>query len=100
MGLRVRLDSFSVFSPLLMHRSTSCCGTILSFFQECRLNRASDAKQFRERLEKELSDNGSMSWDKFSKQPHFIVAHYAGKVSYQIKGMMEKNKVPCIRVTF
>ncbi|XP_026777729.3 unconventional myosin-XIX [Pangasianodon hypophthalmus] len=62
--------------------------------EECRLNRASDAKQFRERLEKELSDNGSMSWDKFSKQPHFIVAHYAGKVSYQIEGMMEKNKDP------
>lgn len=62
--------------------------------EECRLNRASDAKQFRERLEKELSDNGSMSWDKFSKQPHFIVAHYAGKVGYQIEGMMEKNKDP------
>ncbi|KAM9440876.1 unconventional myosin-XIX [Clarias gariepinus] len=62
--------------------------------EECRLNRASDAKQFRERLEKELSDNSSMSWDKFSKQPHFVVAHYAGKVSYQIEGMMEKNKDP------
>lgn len=72
---------------------------ILCFFlQECRLNRASDAKQFQERLEKELSDNGSMSWDKFSKQPHFIVAHYAGKVSYQIEGMMEKNKVQCVDV--
>lgn len=69
---------------------------VLYVIQECRLNRASDAKQFRERLQKELSDNGSMSWDKFSKQPHFIVAHYAGKVSYQIEGMMEKNKVQWI----
>lgn len=60
------------------------------------MNRASDAKQFRERLEKELSDNGSMSWDKLSKNPHFIVAHYAGKVNYQIEGMMEKNKVRCV----
>ncbi|XP_062844954.1 unconventional myosin-XIX isoform X2 [Trichomycterus rosablanca] len=62
--------------------------------EECRLNRASDAKQFRERLQKELSDNSSVSWDKFSKEPHFIIAHYAGKVSYQIEGMMEKNKDP------
>ncbi|KAK7172492.1 hypothetical protein R3I93_002564 [Phoxinus phoxinus] len=62
--------------------------------EECRLNRASDAKQFRVRLEKELSDNANISWDKFSKEPHFTVAHYAGKVSYQIQGMMEKNKDP------
>ncbi|XP_016310934.1 unconventional myosin-XIX-like isoform X1 [Sinocyclocheilus anshuiensis] len=62
--------------------------------EECRLNRASDAKQFRVRLQKELSDNASISWDKLSKEPHFTVAHYADKVSYQIEGMMEKNKDP------
>uniref|UniRef100_A0A673K0C3 Unconventional myosin-XIX-like n=1 Tax=Sinocyclocheilus rhinocerous TaxID=307959 RepID=A0A673K0C3_9TELE len=62
--------------------------------EECRLNRASDAKRFCVRLQKELSDNASISWDKFSKQPHFTVAHYADKVSYQIEGMMEKNKDP------
>uniref|UniRef100_A0A672R005 Unconventional myosin-XIX-like n=1 Tax=Sinocyclocheilus grahami TaxID=75366 RepID=A0A672R005_SINGR len=62
--------------------------------EDCRLNRASDAKQFCVRLQKELSHNASISWDKFSKQPHFTVAHYADKVSYQIEGMMEKNKDP------
>ncbi|KAK0136465.1 Unconventional myosin-XIX [Merluccius polli] len=62
--------------------------------EECRLNRASDAGKFRVRLEKELSDHGNISWDKFSKEPHFTVTHYAGRVSYQIEGMMEKNKDP------
>ncbi|XP_056601484.1 unconventional myosin-XIX [Triplophysa dalaica] len=62
--------------------------------EECRLNRTSDAKQFRVRLEKELSGNANISWDKFSKEPHFTVAHYAGKVSYRIEGLMEKNKDP------
>ncbi|KAK2816296.1 hypothetical protein Q7C36_022567 [Tachysurus vachellii] len=76
----------------LIEGNPTCIFSLLN--EECRLNRASDAKQFRERLQKELSDNGSMSWDKFSKQPHFVVAHYAGKVSYQIEGMMEKNKDP------
>ncbi|KAM4545775.1 unconventional myosin-XIX [Odontesthes bonariensis] len=73
-------------------------GTPISVFsllnEESRLNRASDAKMLRVRLEKELCDNTNISWDKFSKVPHFTVTHYAGRVNYQIEGMVEKNKDP------
>ncbi|XP_006641060.2 unconventional myosin-XIX [Lepisosteus oculatus] len=60
--------------------------------EECRLNRPSDAKQFETRLEKALSGKACVSWDKLSDTPHFTVSHYAGQVSYQIEGMVEKNK--------
>ncbi|XP_061817912.2 unconventional myosin-XIX isoform X2 [Nerophis lumbriciformis] len=85
------------------YQDNQCCldlleGSPISVFslldEESRLNRASDAKVLRIRLEKELSDNGSISWDKFSKVPHFTVAHYAGKVNYKIQSMVEKNKDP------
>ncbi|XP_048873554.1 unconventional myosin-XIX isoform X2 [Brienomyrus brachyistius] len=62
--------------------------------EECRLNRGTDSQQFRRRLQRELSGNACMSWDTFSKQPHFTVSHYAGRVSYQIEGMVEKNRDP------
>ncbi|XP_038129611.1 unconventional myosin-XIX [Cyprinodon tularosa] len=62
--------------------------------EESRLNRMSDSKTLKVRLEKELSGNRNISWDKFSQVPHFTVTHYAGKVSYQIEGMVEKNKDP------
>ncbi|XP_029467512.1 unconventional myosin-XIX isoform X2 [Rhinatrema bivittatum] len=62
--------------------------------EECRLNRPSNASQFQSRIEKALSSSPCISRDKFSKTPHFIVSHYAGRVSYQLEDMVEKNKDP------
>ncbi|XP_019366654.1 PREDICTED: unconventional myosin-XIX [Gavialis gangeticus] len=62
--------------------------------EECRLNRSSNISLFQTRIEKTLSDNECISRDKFSKKPNFIISHYAGKVGYQVEGMVEKNKDP------
>ncbi|XP_063811070.1 unconventional myosin-XIX [Pseudophryne corroboree] len=62
--------------------------------EECRLNRPSDAGQLQSRLEKILSHNKCFGWDKCSEKPNFIISHYAGKVTYHIQHMAEKNKDP------
>ncbi|XP_078535922.1 unconventional myosin-XIX isoform X2 [Lissotriton helveticus] len=62
--------------------------------EECRLNRSSNAAQLQTRIEKGLASNQSMSRDKFNKKPHFILSHYAGRVTYLIEDMAEKNRDP------
>ncbi|XP_056672438.1 unconventional myosin-XIX isoform X3 [Monodelphis domestica] len=62
--------------------------------EECRLNRLSNSIQLQTRIEKALSSNASLSRNKLSKEPNFIISHYAGPVQYQIEGMVEKNKDP------
>ncbi|MBN3301307.1 MYO19 protein, partial [Amia calva] len=67
-------------------------GIFSLFNEECYLNRRSDDRRLEIRLEKALSGNPCVSWNRFDAKPHFIVSHYAENVCYQIKGMLEKNK--------
>ncbi|XP_078081100.1 unconventional myosin-XIX [Mustelus asterias] len=76
----------------LIEGNPICIFSLLN--EESRLNRLSDANEFKTRLQAALTSNHCLSWNVFSRVPNFIVAHYAGKVNYQIEGMMEKNKDP------
>nr|XP_028564399.1 unconventional myosin-XIX isoform X3 [Podarcis muralis] len=85
------------------YQDNQCCldvieGSPVSIFsllnEECRLNRPSNTNQLQTRIDVALSDNRCVSRDRFSKEPNFIVSHYAGDVRYQVEGMVEKNKDP------
>lgn len=61
--------------------------------QECRLNRPSSAAQLQTRIEGALAGSPCLGRDRLSREPSFIVLHYAGPVQYHTAGLVEKNKV-------
>ncbi|XP_058531432.1 unconventional myosin-XIX isoform X2 [Ochotona princeps] len=60
--------------------------------EECRLNRPSSAAQLQTRIESALAGSPCLGHDKLSREPSFIVMHYAGPVRYHTAGLVEKNK--------
>lgn len=61
--------------------------------QECRLNRPSSAAQLQTRIESALAGSPCLGHDRLSREPSFLVLHYAGPVRYHTAGLVEKNKV-------
>ncbi|XP_042548910.1 unconventional myosin-XIX isoform X2 [Dipodomys spectabilis] len=62
--------------------------------EECRLNRPSSAAQLQTRIESALADSPCLGHNKLSREPSFIVMHFAGPVRYHTAGLVEKNKDP------
>ena len=62
--------------------------------QECRLKRELDAKSFNTRLETSLLQNSHFACPRFKSENHvFSIHHFAESVSYQVDGLVKKNKV-------
>ncbi|KAM4843699.1 unconventional myosin-XIX isoform 2-T4 [Thomomys bottae] len=62
--------------------------------EECRLNRPSSAAQLQTRIESALAGSPCLGHNKLSREPSFIVVHFAGPVRYHTAGLVEKNKDP------
>ncbi|XP_040605313.1 unconventional myosin-XIX isoform X2 [Mesocricetus auratus] len=62
--------------------------------EECRLNRPSSAVQLQTRIESALGGKPCLGHNKLSREPSFVVVHFAGPVRYHTEGLVEKNKDP------
>lgn len=62
--------------------------------EECRLNRPSSAAQLQTRIESSLAGRPCLGQNKLSREPSFVVVHFAGPVRYHTAGLVEKNKDP------
>nr|XP_002739436.2 PREDICTED: unconventional myosin-XIX-like [Saccoglossus kowalevskii] len=60
--------------------------------EECRLNRASDVRGFTDRVHNTLRGSAISKPHISVTTPAFVIAHFAGQVTYQTDSLIEKNK--------
>jgi len=61
--------------------------------EECCLKRELDTKSFSTRLETSLLQNSHFTCPRFKRENHvFSIHHFAESVSYQVEGLVKKNK--------
>ncbi|KAG8520231.1 Unconventional myosin-XIX [Galemys pyrenaicus] len=78
--------------------------------EECRLNRPSSAAQLQTRIESALASNPCLRHNRLSREPSFVVAHYAGPVQYHTAGLdpvppeltrlLQQSQDPLLKVLF
>ena len=67
---------------------------LFSLFQECRLKRELDTNSFSTRLKTALAQNTHFTCPRFKSDNYeFSIHHFAESVSYQVEGLVKKNKV-------
>jgi len=82
------------FSTSAEGRASNLWRTLSVRFQECRLNRPSNAHQLRDRVAQHIPKSMHIKQPRIATDlPCFVVQHFAGAVVYSTETLIARNKV-------